>query len=775
MPLNLHVGPSASGKTHALLAIAAHAASPLHGVWWIGLPHQRERTQHRIARALARDQQTRAIPRFEYLTLQQLLYRLIETHHHVPPPLAGPGLQLAHTAIAAQRALGRPPSPGEAHLYLHAIRDAKRADLNPEQLPNTPTATQLQHVYREYEAVRAQRWADYEDYRRHAHTLLQQPQRARLPSLIIDGFLEHPPADLRLIHALAQHTNVHLALEHQPPGLPHDTLTSYPQHPQRTRHTYQHPNPIEETRWVLRALKRDLHQHVPPHELAIIAPPNAHHAFTALAPSYGVPLRSSRPPSLADSRAGRLLQRLLALTHDLGPDALRAIPNLAPLARALAERGLHGNDAAERIAEQTGLRDELQRWRAHLALPNQQRHASSWITRVLDTLETLDPELPRHPNWGEQREQLRLRGSEASQIDLTRLATWWPLLLAQYNDPSERPEGIALLEPDAATGAQYQRAYLTRASVGQYEHAASEDHFLSEDERAPRNVREHGLPQRVSNRSDQLAQHLLQRAQTLIISYPSADQDVPLESDPRLINHHELRDAPQLPAGNASETRTNTTPHTTTTRLQPDPNSSVRLRTLQRYHESGCGFRAHFENLLRPSAPSWLQLIGALTRPNRLTPERLERLKHEHPNHATWLTQHAPHLTRLALGARVTHPAGAHALVHGLQRHPGTLELITFAPNDSDPDPNAQHKRLNTSWEHRHAHATLSHAFALPTRAVIWPIGRDPITLDPPNTTREREPRALNDTLTRYRQGDATPNPGFHCRTCPLAPSCPSH
>ena len=774
MPLHLHVGPPASGKTHSLLELAANTSSPLHALWWVGLPHQRERTQYRAATALARDNHTRALPRFEFLTLQQLLYRLIETHDDIPPPLAAPGLQLAHAAIAVQRAFARPPSPGEAHLYLHGIRDVKRAHLAPNELPDTPTGTQLARVIHQYEAVRAGRWADYEDYRLRALELLANPnQHQPSRTIIIDGFLEFPPADLRLIEALAKRTATHLTLEHDIPTLQRDTTTHYQPRAPRQRQHYRHSNPLEETRWVLRAIKRDLHARISPHELAIIAPPEAHHAFEALAETYGVPLRSSRPPTLAQTRAGRLLQRLLAFTHDLGPDALRAIPQLAPLARALSERNLHGSEAAERVATTLGLHEPLTRWREHLALPTRTEQANAWITRALDTLEELDPELPHHQDWGELREQLRLRGGEASQIDLQRLATWWPLLLEQYSDPSERPHGVALLEPDAATGLQYQRTYLVRASVGAYEHAITEDYFVSDDERVPRDPRQHGLPKRVSDRSDRLAAHLLERAHTLIISYPAADQDAPLENDPRLLTQ-QTTDAPPLPAGNTHETRTTLTPPPPRDmRVRIDPHTNVRLRDLQRLHDTRRGFRAHFERLTRDrhQTPPWLELIGALTHATRLTNTRLTALQRDYPNHARWLTQHQQRLKRLALGVRIPHPSGAHALVHGLRRHHNTLEMTHFTASDSDPD--SLRERLSKDWERRQAAHALENAFALPITAVAWPIGGEPLTLGELHV--KDEPRAIENAMQRYRAGDAHPNNGFHCRTCPLTRLCPTN
>lgn len=772
MPLHVHVGPPASGKTTALLELATNTSSPHHTTWWIGLPHQRERTQHRLANTLAREHETRVHPRLEYLTLQQLLYRLIETSDHVPAPLASPGLQLAHTAIATQRAHQHPPTPGEAHLYLHAIRDAKRANLTPDTLPNTPHARDLARVWREYDRTR-HGWADYEDYRQTLHAILNEPNPITNDlTLIIDGFLEHQSADLRLIHALAQHTTTHLTLERDHPTLERLTTTTYTPHAphHRTRHEHQHPNPIEETRWVLRAIKRDLHHGTPQHQIAIIAPPDQHPTILAFAPHYGIPLRPNRPPTLADTRAGRLLQRLLNCTHDLTSDALRAIPNLAPLARAMSEHNLHGTHAAERLARDLNLQHELQHWRERLTPPTTQHAAPAFITHALDTIERLDPDLTRDPSWPELREHLKLRGNEASNVDLTRLHTWWPLLLQQYPDPRERERGIDLLEPDAATGLQYERAYLTHATSGAYEHASTEDYFISEDERVPRDVREHGLPKRISDRSERLAQHLQHRAQHLTITHHAADQSSPTNPDTRLT----ARAAPAtpLPAGTPHETRRTTPPSTRDHRIRVPRDARPRIRDLHTLHDTRCGFRAHYAHALRTTTapPTWLTLIGSLTSAQRITPSIHASLQRDHPTHTTWLQQHQHDLSTLALGVRLTHPSGATSLTHGVRLTSDGIELTRF----TSPDTNigTLHERISNDWENAYALHALARAFARPTHARAWPIGRDPIPL---GRIDGRDPTHLPNTLNAYHAGDTRPQPGYHCGMCPIKPQCPAH
>src|SRR5690606_22129947 len=180
-------------------------------VYWSGLPHQRARTLARLAAA------TGTLLGIQFFTLQQLYYRLLENHPNVKP-LAGPGLQLAHVAQAIHATRGRTPTPGEASLYLRAIKEAKRAGLTPNQLPQATQAERdLVEIYDAYTRVNSITW-DYEDYRAHALEQLERGQ-VTLPAIVIDGFIELHPTDVQVIQALARHTPVYLALEAAPDTL----------------------------------------------------------------------------------------------------------------------------------------------------------------------------------------------------------------------------------------------------------------------------------------------------------------------------------------------------------------------------------------------------------------------------------------------------------------------------------------------------------------------------------------------------------------------------
>lgn|SRR5690606_2331649 len=93
MPLHLIIGPAGSGKTRILMGLAHKITQEQRQLlYWVGLPHQRERTLSRLAKV-------GTLLGNQFVTLQQLYYHLLEDHPDVKL-LAGPGLQLAHLAFA---------------------------------------------------------------------------------------------------------------------------------------------------------------------------------------------------------------------------------------------------------------------------------------------------------------------------------------------------------------------------------------------------------------------------------------------------------------------------------------------------------------------------------------------------------------------------------------------------------------------------------------------------------------------------------------------------
>lgn len=775
MSLHLITGPAGSGKTRKLMQIAYRITREKGQVYWIGLPHQRTRTLSRLATA------TSTLLGIQFFTFQQLYYRLLENHPNVKP-LAGPGLQLAHVAQAIHATRGRTPTPGEASLYLRAIKEAKRAGLTPNQLPQATQAERdLVEIYDAYTRVNSITW-DYEDYRAHALEQLERGQ-VTLPAIVIDGFIELHPTDVQVIQALARHTPVYLALEAAPDTLEVKDLERLAEPLDNTTQAYALANPVQETRWVLRSLKRDLAAGVPMHELLVVTPERHKAAFLALAPEYGVPLTPATPPTLGETPAGRLLKRLL--TFSVAPDrhTLHAIPDLKPIAAELTRRNVHGRDATNAIATELGLTQTLAAWGERLTPPLDASDLAAWARSMLDLLTELDPSIQADAEaWERTRESILLRGSEASVITAgPAVAAWWAHLLDLYPDPSDRPRGIPLATPLEATGITAQKAYVTRGNASEHNADQGEDYFVPEDERAdPSQLATGQLPRRITGRTRALLQHLRRRGHQVTITYPLADQDGPLVPEKALVGES-TTPAPALPAASVRETRGGNTAYLPT--YEPiTSDRGVRVSSLETFLQ--CPFRARFENLVDDDQPDpWRQVLHDLLAQPKLSDERITQLARRHPNYAPWLERHRERLKGLTLQHRLDLGDNVYARVHAMFTDPTDekrLHLIWFG-NPETTQQEALEKRTKDSWERKSAIHQALDTYPIDRVAVsIWPIGFDPVlaleaTHDKElaadqgltHTGKLRKPEVAA-TLKRYAQGDTTPKGGWHCRTCRL-------
>lgn len=774
MSLHLITGPAGSGKTRQLMGLAHQITQGKAQVYWIGLPHQRTRTLSRLAKV-------GTLLGIQFFTFQQLYYRLLEDHPDVKP-LAGPGLQLAHVAQAIHAAKDRTPSPGEATLYHRAIKEAKRAGLTPAQLPKgTQAERDLVEIYAAYINDNRGTW-DYEDYRARALERLASG-KADLPAIVIDGFIEIHPTDVQVIRELARHTHVYLALETAPGTLEADDLRRLSAPLENTAQAYALANPVQETRWVLRSLKRDLASGIPMHELLVITPERHKSAFLALAPEYGVPLTPATPTTLAETTAGRLLKRLL--TFAISPDrhTLHVIPDLKPIAAELTRRNLHGREATDAIAADLGLTSTLEAWAARLTPPMDASDLPDWARVMLDLLTQLDPSIKADgETWKRTRESMLLRGSEASVITAGPAVTvWWAHLLDLYPDPSDRPRGIPLATPLETTGLTSQKAYVTRANAGEHATNQAEDYFVPEDQRAdPNELLRGALPRRITGRTRSLLAHLKHRGHEVTITHPLADQDGPLVAEKALVGEN-ATPAPALPAASVRETRGGTTAYLPTYEpIQDD--KAVRVRSLERFLK--CPFRARFEHLVDEEEPApWVQLLTDLLGGASLDDARLDQITRRHPAYAPWVQRHKEHLKKLTLQHRLDLGDNVYARVHGMFTDPQDAEhlhLVWFG-NPETTDKEALAKRTKESWERKSAiHQTLD---TLPIKRVtvsVWPIGFDPILaleathdkelandLGITHTSKLKKPEVAA-TLKRYAQGDTTPKAGWHCRECRL-------
>ncbi|MDZ7706112.1 MAG: hypothetical protein U5L04_16705 [Trueperaceae bacterium] len=306
---SLLTGPPGSGKTHRLLELAHERLRQGQRVWWVGLPSQRSDLYRRATRA-------GATLGLEFLSLQQVYYRLLAQALTLQPIITQPG-RIAYVGEALLQLRNEIPSPGEARLFTVAIAEAKRYGMTPQQLLNDKAlgddaeTRRFIEVFRRYEQIKSPNW-DYDDFRAQAYRLAKRGDaKPEADLVIVDGFRELGPLEVRLLQQLARVCEVRLSLPTAPPGLSADeTLT--PGDSNRTRTDvvqYRAANPVVEARWVMRSLKQDLAEGVDPLELAVVLPSREVKAFVALADEYGVPLMDESPRALADSLAGRVLLR----------------------------------------------------------------------------------------------------------------------------------------------------------------------------------------------------------------------------------------------------------------------------------------------------------------------------------------------------------------------------------------------------------------------------------------------------------------------------------
>ena len=240
MSFHLLVAPPGSGKTTRLLERARDLSARGRRVWWVGLPSQRSYVYRRATAA-------GAVLGLEFLSSQQVYYRLLAHALRLRPLVVGTG-RLAMVGEALLELRQEPPGPGEARLFAQAIAEAKRYGLTPADLPGSDGEVErLRGIYRSYERIKGDRW-DYDDFRSEALKLVERlPGEIEPDAVMVDGFRELGPLELRLFRALGQRAEVRVALPDAPPGeTPDETLTA---RAEERIECYRAPNPIVEARW----------------------------------------------------------------------------------------------------------------------------------------------------------------------------------------------------------------------------------------------------------------------------------------------------------------------------------------------------------------------------------------------------------------------------------------------------------------------------------------------------------------------------------------------
>ena len=775
MSFRLLVASPGSGKTTHLLARARALADRGRRVWWVGLPNQRSYLYRRAT-------ESGALLGLEFLSAQQVYYRLLTYALRLKPLLARTG-QLALVGEALAELRQEPPGPGEARLFTRAIAEAKRYGLTPADLPGSDSESErLRQVYRYYERIKGESW-DYDDFRIEALKLTGcLADGIEAVAVMVDGFRELGPLDLRLFRELGCHVEVHVALPEPPPGeVPDETL---PERAGGRIERYRAPNPIAEARWVLRALKRDLASGVDPLELAVITPEAEVKAFVALADEYGVPLMDETLRTLADTLPGRLLLDLLELPDAPTASRLLAIPELTPLTRAALERGVAGSQAIEALAEEQGLGGL---WRKWLRLLEPSGDEVAWAAELLETgLAAVRGErFERDDNYPQFKEHALQRAQEAARVAQgDHFRAWWATLLRETALFEKPRGGVALLTAKLASGRRFRRAYLMGAVEGAYTVGDREDYFVPEEARAPladvfASLRECGraglLPRRFRGRDRALFSELRSRADELVITYPEADQGGPLLPAPELAEGAcslpDLPAASRLELGGGAGFRAS---------IEPLDLGEVGLERLRHY--STCAFRHWAEDALDLDGDRawWQELISAMQHFSRLDLARVEELRGRFPEAAGWLADWGETLSQLTFGLRLPESGeGPRAYLHAVERRDDHVTLYHFtAPGRGwSPDRAAGHVRGR--WTELWAAGYLLERYGSRVARVdivAWPIAGDPILAFGGITHRRRlisqRRSQVQVASERLRRGDVTPSPGYHCRSCQVFDLC---
>ncbi|GIW33055.1 ATP-dependent nuclease subunit B [Meiothermus sp.] len=797
--MHLIVGPPASGKTTRLLELAYTYLQQRKRVWWVCLPAQKAYVYRRAT-------ENGAVLGLEVLTSQQLYYRLLAASFGLKPILTGPS-RVALVGEALISGEGPLPSPGEARLFTRVIAEAKRNGVAPQQIPPLgPEARRLQKVYARYEELKTVwgRW-DYDDFRAGALALLEQGpvqlERQTRPVqfvesassrskpapiglepdlVVVDGFRELGVLELRLLQALSVHVPVWVGLPEAPPGLSPDAAL----HPRPTQtQIYRAQNPVSEARWVMRALKRDLALGYKALEVAVVAPESRIPALLTLADEYGLPLVDYRPRSAADTPEGRLLLELLELPDYPTPSRLLSVPDLAPLGRAALERSLVGNAAIARLAAELGLYDLWMAWLSRLKSPGEdgsafdnrgaisQQSSLAWAEELLDSL----PEVRHSP----RRATLMERALEAHRIATgPDFRHWWAALLAETYEPHRPPGGVALLTPTLASGQRWKKLYLSYAVEGAYSTGEQEDYFVPEEWRMglEEALRQAGglLPKRFLGRDRLLLQELRARADEVIITYPEASQEGPLEPEPALVGRHPPPYLPRLPLASLLESAPSEGYQAPLGLVNLGP---PRVEDLRRYSE--CSFQFWAQQLIpKPEAPPWWQTwVRELRKADKLVPARLQALSQQFPQAEGWMRHHYSLLGELSLGFRLQ-GQGLEAYLDGVLRKGSEAHIYRFVAPETPPK--EAEEQVRDRWSERWAAGYLLSAFKGRIRRVhiwAWPVLGEPVRVyDKPV---EAGWKKLEELLQKvqvvhksHQAGEITPNPGFRCRSCGVKDMC---
>ncbi len=733
------VGPPASGRTTLVLEGALEVLKGRGRVLWVGLPHQRAYVYRLLG-------ERGAFLGLEFLSLQALYYRVLAEAGWLKPLLPGAG-RVALVGEALRELTGSGVSPGEARLFARAIAELKRSGLSPFALPKEGEAGRLRRVYFVYERLKRGS-LDYDDFR---HLALKAPLRL-FPEphlVVVDGFRELGPLDLRFLRRLAHRVPVLLTLEVLPEGLtPWKELSPRP----LRREVWALANPVEEARHLLRALKRALAprdlggEGLRPEEVLIVAPEDRIPGLLLLKEEYGLPLEDGRERSLADTEEG---ERVLALLspYPTGRDLLAL--GFSALGRKALRLGLAGEEAIGLLAEREGL---LEEWRAFLALRAPGRDLLAWGEEVLERIgvKAKEPFLSR----------LRL----ALRVDRADPLAWWRSLLLDETLPPEVGKGIPVLPPLRATGVRARRAYVLEWVAGRYTLGEREDYFLLEELRERGLLK--GLKRRLRGLDPLFQEEVASRGEEVVLLYPRVGPSGPLEPLAQGKRPEPLPPSSRLEA----------LPHTPFRPLPPSGGGGVpSVETLRRLWE--CPFRTYMERFPLGEAgfPLGKPLEEGLWGWSLLA-QGEEGLR-GHPEVGPWLERHRAHLEGMRFFV-LWEREGYRLRLDGVRREGKAVHLYRMLPAGAAPEWDTR-KRW-TEW--KAIEELLEGRFKPRVEEVhlwAWPWLGDPFPyrgrpfrkgdrLRPLEAIRPR----LEEARALWQQGLFPPRPGNHCHRCDFKDIC---
>ena len=713
-------GGPASGKTKEALEAAKEVLKSRKRVYWVGLPHQRPYVLRRLAKSCG------AVLGLEYLSWQQLYYRLVAEAGCLKPLV----FDLERIALVAQamREVGLSLSPGLVTLYARALAEHKRYGLTPKEEP-------LLSLHRAYERLKGDRM-DYDDFRLKAHEVeLKSP-----PALfIVDGFRRHNPLDLAFALNLGEKTEVLVTGMEFPEGTGGvETLSG----PKVGCTVHWHASPMEELRWTLRALKKDLAEGVSPFDLLVVAPEGLIPGLLALGEEAGVPLSDGRPGQLLTPP----LQALLS-EHPTGLDLIALtplLPGLGDLGRRMVALGVAGLGAMRKL--------DPGAVEPYLALRRALREG-----RVKEVLDRLPKEALPH------KDRVLLAYNLAWAIDPKDPLPWWEALLREEKLPPPPIQGVVVLPPSRATGVRAKKAYLLHFFPEAYGALEREDPLIPEERRAPLSLPPKALPKRLSGDGASFLEELLYRGdEATYVSYPKADEKGPT-FPPALLGRLDPKPAPPLPAASLEELQ-GVEAWQPRLRLGVEELRKVSLESAQDLLR--CPGRFALKRLFHQKGDGpWEALLEYAQRDEKglvLSEEALERAGREHPEWWGFLEEQRERLlaTRFRAVCCVKGDPPLYAVAGGV--NPKAKEVYVLVGEKEE-----EGNRISESFFVRHESSFVKHRY----KYRIWPFGASPTPGGPRLVSKEIE-RARR-RLRQFLEEGFPFRVGSECSTCPVAQYCP--